>query len=222
VFKKEPIKELLIPCFINNYNYYIKGINLANQFRELYKTYRATLRNWWPLFYWLIDVAYINTYKLYLLHLGSTHLLTYLQFWIELYYKLFEYSSKAKPYSLRVKLGRKRVFNSDLSHIHYWEKRSKSVYVWCSYKARCQKVLEKAGSKSNKVNRVYEGYGFYNVNLCKKCQGNARPICPAKLTCSAKPICPARLIYLTKLTYPAKLICFIKLIYLIKQFVLLN
>jgi hypothetical protein len=80
VFKEEPIKELLILCFIDDYNYYIRGVDLANQFRELYKTHKATLRNWWPFFYWLINVACINAYRLYLLHSESTHPLTHLQF----------------------------------------------------------------------------------------------------------------------------------------------
>ena len=51
VFGDNYIKELQIPCFINDYNYYIGGVDLANQFRESYETHRATLRNWWPLFY---------------------------------------------------------------------------------------------------------------------------------------------------------------------------
>jgi hypothetical protein len=51
IFGPEPTKELRIPCFINNYNQYIGGVNLVNQFKESYETYRITLRVWWPLFY---------------------------------------------------------------------------------------------------------------------------------------------------------------------------
>jgi hypothetical protein len=51
VFGDEYIKELYIPCFIDDYNHYIGGIDLANQFREVYETHRASLRNWWPLFF---------------------------------------------------------------------------------------------------------------------------------------------------------------------------
>ena len=76
------------------------GVDLANQYRESYKTHRATLRNWWPLFYCLIDVACINAYRLYLLHTVDKRPLTHIQFRIELYCKLFEYSSKAKLQSL--------------------------------------------------------------------------------------------------------------------------
>jgi hypothetical protein len=77
VFGDNYIKDLQIPCFIDDYNHYMGGVDLANQFKEAYETHRPTLRNWWPLFYWLIDVAYINAYKLYRLHVGErplTHL----------------------------------------------------------------------------------------------------------------------------------------------------
>jgi hypothetical protein len=40
------------------------GVDLANQFREAYETHRPTFRTWWPLFYWLIDVACVNSYLL--------------------------------------------------------------------------------------------------------------------------------------------------------------
>ena len=46
VFGKESTKELYILRFIDDYNYYIGGVNLANQFREAYKVYRTSQRNW--------------------------------------------------------------------------------------------------------------------------------------------------------------------------------
>jgi hypothetical protein len=45
VFGDLLIKELPIPCFIDNYNQNMRGVDLANQFREAYETYRATFRN---------------------------------------------------------------------------------------------------------------------------------------------------------------------------------
>ena len=105
--------------FIDDYNYYIRGVNLANQFKAAYETYKATFRNWWPLFYWLINVACVNAYRLYLLN-TSGRPLTHYQFRIELYCKLLGYSEKAKLASLQRGLGGKRVFGSDLPHLHYW------------------------------------------------------------------------------------------------------
>jgi hypothetical protein len=45
VFRDNPVKKLLIPCFINDYNQNMGGIDLANQFREVYKTHKPGLRN---------------------------------------------------------------------------------------------------------------------------------------------------------------------------------
>ncbi|PVH72428.1 hypothetical protein DL98DRAFT_433198, partial [Cadophora sp. DSE1049] len=41
IFGDNYIKELYIPRFINDYNYYIRGVNLANQFKKAYKTHRT-------------------------------------------------------------------------------------------------------------------------------------------------------------------------------------
>jgi len=67
VFGEEPIKSLQIPSIIDDYNQFMGGVDLANQFRESYETHKPTLRNWWPLFYWFIDVICINAYRLYCL-----------------------------------------------------------------------------------------------------------------------------------------------------------
>jgi hypothetical protein len=45
VFKDNPIKELRIPVFIDDYNHNIGAVNIANQLREAYETHRATRRN---------------------------------------------------------------------------------------------------------------------------------------------------------------------------------
>ena len=95
VFGDDYAKELQIPCFIDDYNQHIGGVDLANQFRAIYIVYKPTFRTWWPLFYWLIDVACINAYRLYQLT-GGKRLLTHLQFRTELYLKLFSYSLRAK------------------------------------------------------------------------------------------------------------------------------
>jgi hypothetical protein len=65
VFGSDHTKGLRIPCFIDDYNHYIGGVDLANQFREAYETHKPIFRTWWPLFYWLINIACINAYRLY-------------------------------------------------------------------------------------------------------------------------------------------------------------
>jgi len=75
------------------------GVDLANQFRESYETHRPTFRTWWPLFYWLVDVACVNSYRLYRLYITDKPLM-HLQFRILFYYKLLGYFESAKLYDL--------------------------------------------------------------------------------------------------------------------------
>ena len=98
---------------------------------------------------------------------GNGHLLIYLQFRTELYYKLLGYSIRAKLRSLQVELGGKRIFNSDLPHLYYWEKRPKGTCIWYSYKLRYQKALEKAVDKKARAGRSHGRCIFCNINLCK-------------------------------------------------------
>jgi hypothetical protein len=42
VFKDDLIKELLIPVFIDDYNHNIRGVDIANQLQEAYKTHKVT------------------------------------------------------------------------------------------------------------------------------------------------------------------------------------
>ena len=166
IFGDSPTKELRIPCFIDDYNQYMGGVDFANQYREAYETHKTTFRNWWPLFYWLIDVACINAYRLYQLQ-TTDQPLTHLQFRIQLYCKLLGYSTKAELQRLQLQLGGKRVFSSDLPNIHYWEKRSKQgTCKWCAYELKRIKVVNKGVKGIAK--RSTRGCVFCNVPLCKE------------------------------------------------------
>ena len=44
-FKKEVRKSLSIPTFINDYNYYIRDVDLVNQYRTVYETYKSIRRS---------------------------------------------------------------------------------------------------------------------------------------------------------------------------------
>ena len=44
-------KELPIPLFINDYNHFIGGVDIADQLRSYYSTQRTSFRNWYPLFF---------------------------------------------------------------------------------------------------------------------------------------------------------------------------
>jgi hypothetical protein len=38
------------------------GVDRANQLRASYETHQKNLRSWWPIFFWILDVAIINAY----------------------------------------------------------------------------------------------------------------------------------------------------------------
>ena len=63
-FSNEPRKELPIPVFIDDYNFNIGGVNIANQNRQPYDTQRRCRRVWKPLLYWILDQAIVNAYHL--------------------------------------------------------------------------------------------------------------------------------------------------------------
>lgn len=64
VFKKETRKVLPIPEFIDNYNYNIGGVDIADQLRSYYSTQQPSRRNWFQLFYWLLDTSLVNVYRI--------------------------------------------------------------------------------------------------------------------------------------------------------------
>ena len=168
IFGEESTKELLIPRFIDDYNHYMGGVDLANQYRESYETHRATLRNWWPIFYWLIDVACVNAYRLHYLYLTQLGIppLTHLQFRQALVIRLLEYSIQAKLTELRIGLGGTRLFSPELETLHYWQKHTtQAICVWCMFESRRNKVLGK--EVKGRVKRSIGGCAFCKVALCK-------------------------------------------------------
>jgi hypothetical protein len=62
VFGNEPRKNLPIPIFIDDYNHFIGGVDIADQLRSYYCIQRISLRSWYPLFFWILDTAILNVY----------------------------------------------------------------------------------------------------------------------------------------------------------------
>jgi Transposase IS4 len=66
IFGDSPKKNLPIPIAIDAYNHYMGGVDLANQLRASFTTLQPqNLRYWKPLFYWLLDIALVNSYLLF-------------------------------------------------------------------------------------------------------------------------------------------------------------
>jgi hypothetical protein len=169
VFREESIKVLEIPIFINDYNHNMGGINIANQLRESFETHRATQRNWWPLFYWLIDVIVINSYRLYQVHmaeLGQKSILSHVEFRTSLYVFLFDFSQSAKIYRLQLDLGGKRLFGDGLNHIHQKVKKTEAnPCAWCAYQIQYQRLIGQPLPK--RASRSRFGCSFCEVALCQ-------------------------------------------------------
>ncbi|EED12082.1 O-methyltransferase, putative [Talaromyces stipitatus ATCC 10500] len=64
-FGVQAVKNMLIPRLIDDYNYYMGGVDIANQHRAAYETHTKTFRSWWPLWNWCLDVDIINASKLH-------------------------------------------------------------------------------------------------------------------------------------------------------------
>lgn len=64
IFGDQARKKLPIPQFIDDYNYYMGGVDIADQLRSYYPTQQRSCRNWYPLFYWLLDTTLVNCYRI--------------------------------------------------------------------------------------------------------------------------------------------------------------
>ena len=57
-------KLLPISKIDDDYNQYMGSVDIADQLRSYFSTQRVARRNWQPFFYWLLDIAIINSYRL--------------------------------------------------------------------------------------------------------------------------------------------------------------
>lgn len=64
VFGNNSRKKLKIPRVINDYNHHMGGVDIADQLRSYNSTQLTTNRNWMPLFFWILDITLVNSYKL--------------------------------------------------------------------------------------------------------------------------------------------------------------
>ncbi|GJJ71558.1 V-type H+-transporting ATPase 16kDa proteolipid subunit [Entomortierella parvispora] len=62
IFGNEPKKELKILKVIDDYNVNMGGVDIVDQLRSYYSTQQSAHRNWWPIFFWLLDTTIINCY----------------------------------------------------------------------------------------------------------------------------------------------------------------
>src|SRR5690349_5886489 len=64
IFGNNSRMKLKIPRVINDYNHHMGGVDIADQLRSYNSTQLTSNRNWMPLFFWILDIALVNSYKL--------------------------------------------------------------------------------------------------------------------------------------------------------------
>ena len=64
VFGDMAVKELAIPDFIDLYNHFMNGVDVADQLRCYYNTQRVHKKIWKPLWHFLLDTTVCNSYKI--------------------------------------------------------------------------------------------------------------------------------------------------------------
>ena len=63
-FQGNDVKELDIPEFIDLYNHFMNGVDVADQLRSYYTTQRTHFKTWKPLWHFLLDTTITNAYKI--------------------------------------------------------------------------------------------------------------------------------------------------------------
>ena len=64
MFGNAIIKWLEIPEFIDLYDRFINGVDVADQLRSYYNTQHIYRKTWKPLWYFMLDIAVCNAYKI--------------------------------------------------------------------------------------------------------------------------------------------------------------
>jgi hypothetical protein len=144
IFGEEVIKELEIPFFINDYNHYINGVDLTNQYRSFYEVYLKDYRNWLPLLYFFINAAVVNAWRIQYIYKqqhGATRLPAQLFFRERLYQQLFGFASQANT-----SLPNQRL-NTSVKH-HRIQLNGRKACMWCQYKRKTGHLNTQRASQS--------------------------------------------------------------------------
>lgn len=99
---------LPIPQIIDDYNHNMNGVDRANQLRASYSTQLKALRNWLPLFYWILDTSIVNALILFQISRPNT---THCQFRLDLVKRLFNTSTKTTKLCIRTTYEEKNIYS---------------------------------------------------------------------------------------------------------------
>ena len=65
IFGDDVTKWVEIPGFINAYNHYMNGVDVADQLWSYYNTQKTHRKNWKPLWHLLLDIGVVNAFIIY-------------------------------------------------------------------------------------------------------------------------------------------------------------
>ena len=101
-FREEVRKTLSISTFINDYNHYIRDVDLTNQYRTVYEMHKSIRRNWFYILLILLDISIVNSYRIsYIVAIqqdtSTKQLLKHTVFRTKLYMYLFSFFNDPIP-----------------------------------------------------------------------------------------------------------------------------
>ena len=62
VFGDAVVKDLAIPDYIDMYNHFMNGVDIADQLRSYYNTQKSHWKSWKALWHFLLDTTITNSY----------------------------------------------------------------------------------------------------------------------------------------------------------------
>lgn len=101
VFGSATTKRLHIPKVVDDYNFNMGGVDIADQLRSVYTSHLQSRRTWMPLFFWLLDTSVTNSYIL-LSKLDATWINCHRKFSVDLAWSLIRSGSSRNASGNRV------------------------------------------------------------------------------------------------------------------------
>ena len=174
-----------IPHYIDEYNYNMGGVDIADQHRQAYATQRKSMRNWLPKRYWMIDHACINAFKIGV-YSPSGHWTKkqHRDFRDRLWQELFQFAEWSIERKHTDMLGDTRLQCSEVDHVYAKLSVIEGVCSWCSYETRLARAKSRTPSPkkccfgseidpnipcrvpSDRARRIWSGCSRCGVFLC--------------------------------------------------------
>lgn len=141
-FGDAAVKDMPIPRIINDYNFHMGGVDIANQHRAAYETHMRAYRSWWPLWNWILDTATINAWKIQCVRRTGRGeaIISHLDFREALYMKLFSFKDAIPTRKRKAKLVDLPDCRLDRSLAHTPYQRPNEIRTRCQW---CLHVQDK-------------------------------------------------------------------------------